>query len=185
MLLAEHPLAALEHPPVKRQGPRRVAQRPHASGQIVQAGERLWILLAEHPLAALKRPPVNRPLFCKSRAATVHETPTFSPAFLTFCTLHARDGGDGVRGRIVFRRVGTRDRDQRQHFPSVGACARPRARGHRKSKAVAGRQDRALADRPADPIRESKNARTHMDAQIAAIAASIKEWGWTSPALSL
>src|ERR1700720_2709469 len=28
-----------------------------------------------------------------------------------------------------------------------------------------------------------KNARTHTDAQIAAIAASIKEWGWTSPAL--
>ena len=29
----------------------------------------------------------------------------------------------------------------------------------------------------------AKNARTHTDAQIAAIAASIKEWGWTSPAL--
>jgi len=28
-----------------------------------------------------------------------------------------------------------------------------------------------------------KNARTHTDAQVAAIAASIKEWGWTSPAL--
>src|ERR1700736_2358189 len=27
------------------------------------------------------------------------------------------------------------------------------------------------------------NARTHTDAQVAAIAASIKEWGWTSPAL--
>jgi hypothetical protein len=77
-------LAALKRPPVERQGPRRVTQRPHASGQIVQAGERLWILLAEHPLAALKRPPVKRPLFCKSRVATVHETPTFSPVFLTF-----------------------------------------------------------------------------------------------------
>jgi len=31
-----------------------------------------------------------------------------------------------------------------QHFPSVHACARPRARGRRKSKAVAGRQGRAL-----------------------------------------
>src|ERR1700731_3600237 len=30
----------------------------------------------------------------------------------------------------------------------------------------------------------AKNARTHSDAQIAAIAASIKEWGWTSPASS-
>jgi hypothetical protein len=29
----------------------------------------------------------------------------------------------------------------------------------------------------------TKNARTHSDAQIAAIAASIKEWGWTTPAL--
>src|ERR1700724_1664531 len=27
----------------------------------------------------------------------------------------------------------------------------------------------------------AKNARTHTDAQIAAIAASIKEWGWTTP----
>jgi hypothetical protein len=26
----------------------------------------------------------------------------------------------------------------------------------------------------------AKNARTHTDAQVAAIAASIKEWGWTS-----
>ena len=29
----------------------------------------------------------------------------------------------------------------------------------------------------------AKNAPTHSDAQIAAIAASIKEWGWTTPAL--
>ena len=29
----------------------------------------------------------------------------------------------------------------------------------------------------------AKNARTHTDAQVAAIAASIKEWGWTTPAL--
>ena len=28
----------------------------------------------------------------------------------------------------------------------------------------------------------AKNARTHTDAQVAAIAASIKEWGWTTPA---
>src|SRR5580704_10518846 len=38
------------------------------------------------------------------------------------------------------------------HFPSLDACARPRARGCRKSKAVAGRQGRALADRSADSI---------------------------------
>ena len=29
----------------------------------------------------------------------------------------------------------------------------------------------------------AKNARTHTDAQVAAIASSIREWGWTSPAL--
>jgi hypothetical protein len=29
----------------------------------------------------------------------------------------------------------------------------------------------------------AKNARTHTDAQVAAIAASIREWGWTTPAL--
>jgi ParB-like chromosome segregation protein Spo0J len=29
----------------------------------------------------------------------------------------------------------------------------------------------------------AKNARTHTDAQVAAIAASIKEWGWTTPTL--
>jgi hypothetical protein len=27
----------------------------------------------------------------------------------------------------------------------------------------------------------ARNARTHTDAQVAAIAASIKEWGWTTP----
>src|ERR1700738_4063614 len=32
-------------------------------------------------------------------------------------------------------------------------------------------------------ISYAKNARTHTDAQVAAIAASIKEWGWTTPAL--
>jgi ParB-like chromosome segregation protein Spo0J len=37
---------------------------------------------------------------------------------------------------------------------------------------------RALADRSADSIREKRT-----DAQVAAIAASIKEWGWTTPAL--
>ena len=38
-----------------------------------------------------------------------------------------------------------------------------------------------MADRPADPVRE-KCPHT-LRAQIAAIAASIKEWGWTTPAL--
>ena len=46
---------------------------------------------------------------------------------------------------------------------------------------MAGGQGRAVVDRSADPV--CQNARTHTDAQVAAIAASIKEWGWTSPAL--
>jgi hypothetical protein len=60
MLLAEHPLAALNRAPTERQGLRRVAQRPQASGQIVNADERLRMLLAEHPLAALNRAPTER-----------------------------------------------------------------------------------------------------------------------------
>src|ERR1700722_5559783 len=39
-------------------------------------------------------------------------------------------------------------------LPLRRACARPRARGCRKSKTVAGRQGRALADRSADPVCE-------------------------------
>src|ERR1700719_2796628 len=39
-------------------------------------------------------------------------------------------------------------------FPSVEACARPRARRLGKSKAVAGGQGRTVVDRSADPVRE-------------------------------
>ena len=39
-----------------------------------------------------------------------------------------------------------------QHFPRLGACARPRASRGRKSKAVAGRQGQAVGDRSADPV---------------------------------
>ena len=60
------------------------------------------------------------------------------------------------------------------------ARARPRARGYRKSKAVAGGQGRTVVDQSADPVREKC---TDTQAQVAAIAASIKEWGWTTPAL--
>ena len=35
----------------------------------------------------------------------------------------------------------------------------------------------------ADLIPYARNARTHSDAQVAQIAASIKEWGWTTPVL--
>jgi hypothetical protein len=69
-------------------------------------------------------------------------------------------------------------------------CFRHRPKSHNVRRA------RGAADNqrpwPADKVERwaidrlipyAKNARTHTDAQIAAIAASIKEWGWTSPAL--
>ena len=57
-----------------------------------------------------------------------------------------------------------------------------------------GIHDVSLAQRPwpADKVERwaidrlipyAKNARTHTDAKVAARAASIKEWGWTTPAL--
>ena len=49
-------------------------------------------------------------------------------------------------------------------------------------------QDRWPADRVerrkvADLIPYARNARTHSDGQVAQIAASIREWGWTTPVL--
>ena len=35
----------------------------------------------------------------------------------------------------------------------------------------------------ADLVPYARNARTHSDAQVAQIAASIQEWGWTTPVL--
>ena len=49
-----------------------------------------------------------------------------------------------------------------------------------------------MPDWPADKVEKwpldrllpyARNARTHSDAQVAQIAASIKEWGWTMPVL--
>ena len=65
---------------------------------------------------------------------------------------------------------------------------RHRARGRAHAREAAGNQ----RPWPADKVERwaidrlipyAKNARTHTDAQVAAIAASIKEWGWTTPAL--
>src|SRR5580693_5060090 len=78
------------------------------------------------------------------------------------------------------------DDRESQHFPSVDAssldaCARTR-------RGTAGNE----RPWPADKVERwgidrlipyAKNARTHTDAQVAAIAASIREWGWTTPAL--
>ena len=78
--------------------------------------------------------------------------------------------------------------------PGAGRPARksantsPLSRGRAPAREAAGNQ----RPWPADKVERwaidrlipyPKNARTHTDAQVAAIAASIKEWGWTSPAL--
>ena len=70
----------------------------------------------------------------------------------------------------------------RRHWPAC-RCTRPT-----RISPFAGNQ----RPWPADKVERwsidrlipyARNARTHTDAQVAAIAASIKEWGWTSPAL--
>src|SRR4051812_9561831 len=56
----------------------------------------------------------------------------------------------------------------------------------RKSAQVCVNNDRALRVeyRPLEGlIPYARNARTHSDAQVAQIAASIKEFGWTNPVL--
>ena len=63
--------------------------------------------------------------------------------------------------------------------PSTRARARARGAGNQRPW-PADKVERWRIDRL---IPYAKNARTHTDAQIAAIAASIKEWGWTTPAL--
>ena len=68
----------------------------------------------------------------------------------------------------------------RQHFPCLGARARARVGDANQRPWPADKVERWAIDRL---IPYAKNARTHTDAQVAAIAASIKEWGWTTPAL--
>src|SRR5580693_9224640 len=64
--------------------------------------------------------------------------------------------------------------------PSTRARARAREAGGNQRPWPADKVERWRIDRL---IPYAKNARTHSDAQIAAIAASIEEWGWTTPAL--
>jgi hypothetical protein len=83
-------------------------------------------------------------------------------------------------------RGGARPGAGRKAGKSANTSPLPRARA--PAREAAGNQ----RPWPADKVERwaidrlipyAKNARTHSDAQIAAIAASIKEWGWTSPAL--
>jgi hypothetical protein len=64
--------------------------------------------------------------------------------------------------------------------PSTRARARARDGSENQRPWPADKVERWAIDRL---IPYAKNARTHTDAQVAAIAASIKEWGWTTPAL--
>jgi hypothetical protein len=64
--------------------------------------------------------------------------------------------------------------------PSTRARARARVGSENQRPWPADKVERWQIDRL---IPYAKNARTHTDAQVAAITASIKEWGWTSPAL--
>jgi hypothetical protein len=64
--------------------------------------------------------------------------------------------------------------------PSARARARARGGSENQRPWPADKVERWSIDRL---IPYARNARTHTDAQIAAIAASIKEWGWTTPAL--
>jgi hypothetical protein len=64
--------------------------------------------------------------------------------------------------------------------PSRRARARARVGSENQRPWPADKVERWPIDRL---IPYAKNARTHTDAQVAAIAASIKEWGWTTPAL--
>src|ERR1700726_2808279 len=65
--------------------------------------------------------------------------------------------------------------------PSTRARARARVGSENQRPWPADKVERWSIDRL---IPYARNARTHTDAKIAAIAAaSIKEWGWTSPAL--
>jgi ParB-like chromosome segregation protein Spo0J len=68
----------------------------------------------------------------------------------------------------------------RQHFPSLAARARARVEADNQRPWPADKVERWAIDRL---IPYARNARTHTDAQVAAIAASIREWGWTTPAL--
>ena len=63
---------------------------------------------------------------------------------------------------------------------AASGCRAREAIGNQRPPWPADKVERWRIDRL---IPYAKNARTHTDAQVAAIAASIKEWGWTTPAL--
>ena len=72
-----------------------------------------------------------------------------------------------------------------QQRANTSPLSRVRAPAREAARKIKGRGRRTRSKRWSIDrlIPYAKNARTHSDAQIAAIAASIKEWGWTTPAL--
>ena len=57
------------------------------------------------------------------------------------------------------------------------------ARGNKTNKAQAWPADEVNRRSVDELIPYARNARTHSETQIAQIAASIREWGWTQPVL--
>src|SRR5260221_10487457 len=86
---------------------------------------------------------------------------------------------EGARVFITGRRQSQLDNAPTLPLPR-GARARARVETGNQRPWPADKVERWAIERL---IPYAKNARTHTDAQVAAIAASIKEWGWTSPAL--
>jgi hypothetical protein len=86
----------------------------------------------------------------------------------------ARGGARPGAGRPVRKSANTSP-----PFARTRARARVEA-GNQRPPWPADKVERWRIDRL---IPYAKNARTHTDAQVAAIASSIKEWGWTTPAL--
>jgi hypothetical protein len=94
--------------------------------------------------------------------------------------------GSPLRHQLICRPGPERQRRFQDATPNTSrppnACARARiSMADRKQEWPADRVERWPIDRL---IPFAKNARTHTPAQIAEIAASIREWGWTSPVLA-
>src|ERR1700736_4329021 len=95
-------------------------------------------------------------------------------------------GSTCLQAMIVPRRLIAQTRSKASSLSSSSlplsrrARARARVGDGNQRPWPADRVERWSIDRL---IPYAKNARTHTDAQVAAIAASIKEWGWTTPAL--
>jgi hypothetical protein len=95
----------------------------------------------------------------------------------------SRKGAVALNGREAggkHRRQGRAPPASNTSPPSARARARARVGDGNQRPWPADKVERWSIDRL---IPYAKNARTHTDAQVAAIAASIKEWGWTTPAL--